>query len=659
MIDKLFEPQSIAVIGASRHPEKLGYQILDNIIKSGFKGEIYPVNPETGEILEKISFAKIMDIDQNIDLAIIIVPAPIVPQVLKECVAKKVSYVVIVSSGFAESGPEGKELQDEINRIIINSKTRVLGPNCLGFFNTANNLNATFAKQELTKGGVAAVFQSGALGVAALDWAKEYGFGFSKFVSLGNKMDLEESDILEYLTNDTETKVVALYLEQIANAPKFLKIAKAIAEKKPLVIIKGGTTAAGAKAAFSHTAAMVTSNKINEAIFSQANLIYGRTINEMINLIPILSFEPPPKGKNLGIITNAGGPGILAADMADRCGLKLAKLLDLTGTALAADYKTILDDFIQSNIYDSILVILTPQSMTEVEKTAQIIAENSKSSKPILVSFMGDKSVRKATEIFKKSSVPFFSEPQDAVKALSKVTKYWEKRENPSQDIKLSSATKFQLTDDPFDLISHYQIKTAESKFVEDFSEAQEAVKKIGYPVAVKNMAEGVHKYKAGKLVLNVASDEMLKKALAKVGLPVVVQKMIDSPFEIIIGSKREENIGTACPQRPAGLHGGRVLVFGWGGILTQDLNDISMRVITPEVSLTELDLDEMIKETRIGKVLIREKLDLEPIKDVLRKVAQLMTDFPEITELDLNPLKIKEGQAICIDVRYRVENRK
>lgn len=642
-MDKLFEPQSITVIGASRHPEKLGFQILENIINSGFSGDIFPVNPEAGEILGKICFAKVADIDRNIDLAIIIVPAKIVPQVLKECVEKKVSYVVIVSAGFSETGPEGKELQDEINKIIINSHTRVLGPNCLGFFNTANNLNATFAKQGLTQGGVAAVFQSGALGVAALDWAKEYGFGFSKFVSLGNKMDLEESDIMEYLINDAETKVVVLYLEQIANMSKFLRIAKELASKKPVVIIKGGTTPAGAKAAFSHTAAMVTSNKINEAIFSQANLIYGRTINEVINLIPILSFEPPPKGKNLGIITNAGGPGILAADMADHSGLKLIKLLDLTGTALAADYKIVLNDFIKNNIYNSVLVILTPQSMTEVEKTAKIITEFANVSKPIITSFMGDESVRSATEILKYASVPNFSEPQDGVRALSKVTKYWEKRENPSQDIKLSSATKFQLTDDPFSLISHYQIKIAESKFVESFSAAQEAVKKIGYPVAVKNMAEGEHKYRTGKLVLNVASDSMLKKALAKVGLPAVVQKMIDSPFEVIVGGKREKNIGT-------------VLLFGWGGILTQDLNDISMRVVTSEVSLTELDLDEMIKETRIGKVLIREKLDLEPIKDVLRKVAQLMIDFPEITELDLNPLKIKEGQAICIDVRYKVE---
>lgn len=645
MMKKLFNPQSIAVIGASRHEDKLGYQILKNIIDAGFTGKIFPVNPEAEEILSKKCFPTVIEISDQVDLAIIVVPKEIVPEILRQCVKKIVPYVVIITAGFAEKGLEGQKLQDEVKKIITNSQTRILGPNCLGLFNTENNLNATFAKQGLVKGNVSAVFQSGALGVAALDWAKQYGFGFSKFISLGNKMDLEESDMLEYLTNDPETRVIALYLEQIANPTKFLEIARNTAKEKPVIVLKGGTTSAGAEAAFSHTAAMVTPNKINEAIFSQANLINARTIDEMLNLIPILSYESPAKGKNLAIVTNAGGPGILATDAAIRAGLNLNKVLDLTGTALASDYKKALDEFIKSPTFDSILVILTPQSMTEVVETAKVVASFSKKSKPVIVSFMGNESVKEGIEIFKKESVPFFSEPQDAVKALAKAIKYWEKRETYAREIRKVKSEKLTLTDNPFDLISRYKIKVAESKLISDFSEAKLAAQKISYPVAVKNMAEGAHKYKSGKLVLNVTTDESLKKALVKVGLPAIVQKMIDSPFEVIVGGKFEKNIG-------------HVLTFGWGGILTQDLNDLSMRVISSEVNLTELDLDEMIKETRIGKVLMREKLDLEPIKDVLRKIVQLLSDFPEIVELDLNPLKIKEGQAICIDVRYKIGNK-
>lgn len=448
-MDKFFNPKSIAIIGASHHSEKLGYQVLENLIRAGFKGKIYPVNPQSGRILNLDVYPSVTRISDEIDLAVVIVPAKIVPEVLSECVKKHIPYAIVISAGFSEIGAKGKILQDEITDVIIKSSPlRVLGPNCLGIINTSNNLNTTFAAPQITKGNVAAVFQSGALGVALLDWAKTYEFGFSKFISLGNKIDLEESEILKYLENDEETKIIAMYLEQISNPKKFLQVAREVAAKKPVIILKGGTTKIGAHAAFSHTAAMVTPYLLNRAIFAQANLIVAQTIEEMLSFIQLLSCEPPARENKLGIITNAGGPAIITADIASRLGVQLPPVnpkiiskirkalpeisentnpLDLTGEALAESYKTALAAFVEDPSIASILVILTPQTMTEIDKTAQVLASFANIAKPIVASFLGDRMVASGIEILRKAKVPHYSDPEDAVKSLTKVTNYWKK----------------------------------------------------------------------------------------------------------------------------------------------------------------------------------------------------------------------------------------
>lgn len=660
-MDQLFNPQTIAVIGASRHPQKLGYQILENLIKCGYKGQIFPVNPEAGKILNLPSFQRITDITAAVDLAIIIVPAAIVPEVLSDCVKKKVPYVVIISAGFAEMGPEGKKLQDKIQGIIAKSETRILGPNCLGVFNTSTNFNATFAAPALLKGEVSAVFQSGALGVALLDWAAKYNFGFAKFISLGNKVDLEESEIIDYLANDPETKIIIMYLEEINHPLKFLDVCRRATEKKPVVILKGGTTNLGAKAAFSHTAAMVSSAQTTKAIFSQANLIVARTIEDMLNIIQVMNTEPQIWSRRILIITNAGGPGILATDMAARLRMELPEIdpksaenlkkvlskvasihnpLDLTGEAKAADYDAALDFALKNDNFSSVLVLLSPQTATEVEETANVLAKYSTAPKTIVASFLGDKAVAEGIEILSQAKVPHFEDPELAVFSLSKIAKYWENVWKKKYLIEIEPAgAEMAALSDPLQLIQHYNIPVPPAGYATTMDVADKIIARLGFPVAVKNVGKvGEHKARAGKIKLNIGDKTALEQAIRQVQFPVLIQRMVDFPFEVIVGAKRDEKLGI-------------ILTFGWGGVFVEDLDDLAARILP----LTEADLDEMIKETKIGKILVREKVDLSGIKNILIAVAQIMTDYVQISEIDLNPIKVNQNQAICVDARYKI----
>jgi acetyltransferase len=645
-LDKLFNPGSIAIIGASRHKEKLGYQILDNLIKSGYKGNIYPVNPEAEAILNIKTYKKITDINDSIDLALIVVPAQFVLEVLKECVNKNVAYAIIISSGFSEIGPKGEKIQKQIlEEIVGGSELRIVGPNCLGVINANTNLNLTFALPKLVKGGVSAVFQSGALGVALLDWANKYDFGFAKFVSLGNKVDIEESDIIEYLADDPETKIIALYVEEILKPSKFFQKARYVSNKKPIVILKGGTTPMGARAAFSHTAAMISPEHINRAIFSQANIISSKSIDEMLNIIQILSCEPPVRNRNLAIITNAGGPGILTTDAASKCGLQLpqsnkaANPMDLLGEAKAIDYDKALNYFTHDDSISSIFVLLTPQTSTEITETAETIAKYNQVTKPIIASFLGYNSVEQGIEILKKYKISHFDDPEEGVEALSKVIKYWEKyfAKKDLIDVKALDQPPSPLGD-ALELVDDNNIPIPPSGVATTIDVALKIVGRIGLPVAVKNVSKKyVHKYKAGKVILNVQSESYLKEAVRKVGYPVLIQRMVDSPFEVIVGAKRDPKIGT-------------MVTFGWGGIFAEDLSDISTRILP----ITEFDLDEMIRETKIGSIIIHEEIDLSAIKNIIINVCQLMSDHPEISELDLNPIKLTKDSAMCVDARYK-----
>lgn len=657
---KLFNPSSVAIIGASRHKEKIGYQILDNLIKSGYEGKIFPVNPSKESILNLKTYSSVSEVLDEIDLAVVVVPKEFVFEVLQECVKKYIPYAIIISSGFAEVGPKGREIQEKIkNEIIEKSNLRIIGPNCLGILNTNDNLNLTFAAPKLIDGGVSAVFQSGALGASLLDLAQKFEFGFAKFVSLGNKVDLEESEIIEYLANDDDTHVIALYVEEISKPLDFLKKAALAAKKKPVVILKGGVTSIGAKAAFSHTAAMVSPAHINRAIFSQTNLIVANTIDELLGIISILSCEPPVREKKLGIITNAGGPGILATDSASFHNFKLlqpdketlqkelphpdiaslANPLDLTGAADANDYEAALNYFLNNNDFSSILLLLTPQTATEIEKTADIISKNSHSSKPIISSFLGDRTVKNGIEILRRSHSPHFEEPSDGISALAKVIHYWQKREEKENIIDIAKRNQ-KNTNNIFalQLASDNNIAVAPFVLADTILEGSRAFQNLKKPLALKLISKDiVHKFKSGKVVLNISTEREFQDTASNLGMPLLVQEMIEAPIEVLVGTKRDERLGI-------------IITFGWGGIFTEDLKDISSRIWP----LTYNDLDEMIKETKIGQVLQKEKIDLKLLKEIIVNIIKIMLDYPTISEFELNPIKVSSKNVICVDARYK-----
>jgi len=585
------------------------------------------------------------------------VPAKIVENIIANCQKKNVKYAIIISSGFAEQGKSGKILQNRINDMLKDSPLRIIGPNCLGIINTDNNLNATFAAPKLIKGNVAAVFQSGALGAALLDWANEYNFGFSKFISLGNKIDIEESELIEYLAEDDDTKVIALYLEDIRDTKKFYSVCREASSQKPIIILKGGMTVIGAKAAFSHTAAMVTPRHIIKAVFSQSNLIVAKTIEDLLNLIQVLSWEPAATSKNIAIISNAGGPAILATDVASRCGLHLPKLheevlnnvlpeiassdnpIDLGGQASAKDYRKALDYCLNNKMISSIVGILTPQTSTEIEETAKVFASFNNAKKPIVVSFLGDRLVDKGISILKDAHVPHFDTPEEAVKALASSIKYWKKDKQNYHLIDFNSTNSNANCDNVYEVIENYNIPFAEFEIVNNFDEAIKISKNLGYPLVAKNISgKFVHKHKAGKVVLGINDNHSFKLALKKVSFPALIQKMINLPFEVIVGVKQD-------------IDAGAVLTFGWGGIYTEEVSDIAVR-ISP---LTLNDLDEMIKETKIGRILHRENIDLSVLKNIMIELLQISIDNPRILEIEINPIKLSFDKTICVDARMKV----
>lgn len=656
-MEYLFSPRSVAVIGASKHKEKLGFQIFANIVNGGYKGKIYPINPEATEILGLKAYPSILDTPTEIDLAVIIVPAPIVIEVVKQCLEKKVKYAVIISAGFSESGAHGHLLQEQLKKIVVGSSLRLVGPNCLGIFNTKINLNSTFAAPQITAGNVSAVLQSGALGVALLDIAKSANFGFAKFISLGNKIDLNESDILEYLAEDPDTKVIVLYLETITNLTKFVEICRQTSKNKPIVVLKGGMTKRGAKAAFSHTAAITSPAMITKAVFSQSNIIFTNTIEEMIDVLCLLSFLPSIPNNNLAILTNAGGPAILATDMACEIGLELPLIkekvkdelkialpkaasvsnpIDLAGDALAKDYQSALDILVKDENLGSILCILTPQTTTQIPQTAETIVKF-KNKKSIITSFIGAETVRPGIEILNKNKIPHFSDPSLALLALKKVADYHHRVLHADTPIRFSEPKiKFELGD-PLALIKNYRIPLPPTIEANSKNEALKLVKKLHFPVVVKGNAKfGEHKFKAGKVVLNVSGEKSLEDAIDKVGLPVIVQQMIKAPYEVIVGAKRDQENGIA-------------ITFGWGGVFVEDIKDLSVRVLP----LTEYDLCQMISETKIGKVLLSENINLTALKNIIINMARIMNDFPTITEMDLNPVMISEKETFAVDCRY------
>jgi len=699
-VKALFKPKSVAVIGASREPGKVGYVVLKNIIESGYRGEIYPVNPRAEKILGLSAYKSILEVSSDVDLAVIVVPAQAVLDVMEECGKKSVKYAVVISAGFKEIGGDGVEREKKLIEIARKYGVRVVGPNCLGIMDLHTPLNATFASTPGVKGGVAFISQSGALLSAILDWAPRVGVGFSKIVSLGNKADLNEVDFLAYLGEDPETKVVLLYLESIDQGKRFVEIGSIVTRKKPVILLKGGITEAGARAALSHTGAMAGGVTALRAALRKAGIIQVSTVSELFDMAIAFNSQPIPVGSRIGIVTNAGGAGVVVSDLLVSRGLKLAEFskhtieylrstlppvasvynpVDVIGDARADRYRVAIEALLRDPNVSALLVILTPQVITEPEETAKVIVELSRRypSKPILAVFIGGERVEKAVRILVENNIPIYDMPERAVAAILGLTEYSEIRERLERAVErveifdvdregalvIIEEAKRQnrrvlLEHEAKEVVKHYGIPIAPTKLAVNEERAVEIARKLGYPVVVKIASPDItHKSDIGGVVVGLKSDEEVIEAFrtvilnAKRYVPaatiqgVVVQKMVPKGREVIIGATKDPVFG-------------HILMFGLGGVYVELFKDVSFRL----APLSLREAREMVTETKAYALLRgfrgEPPADINALVNVLLRVSKLVTDIPQIVEMDINPLFVyEEGVgAIAVDVRIIIE---
>jgi len=698
VVSDLFSPKSLAVIGASRNPAKVGHTILRNIVESGYKGRVYPVNPKADEILGLKCYKSVLDIPDDVDLVVITVPAQIVLDVAEECGEKGVKYLVVISAGFKEIGGEGVDREKELINIGRKYGMRILGPNCLGFIDTFTPLNATFAAVTPKKGRIAFISQSGALITAILDWSIRRGLGFSKIVSLGNKADLDEVDFIQAIGQDRNTKVILLYVESIEKGRRFIEVARQVSKVKPIVVIKGGITEAGAKAAMSHTGAMAGSFTSYRVAFKKSGVLAASTLSELFDYAMAFSNQPIPAGKKIAIITNAGGPGILTTDLSVKYGLSLAgfsmvtinklrsKLppaaaiynpVDVLGDARADRYEFAIDTVLSDENVDGLIIILTPQAMTEPVETAKVIVKMHRKypDKPVVAAFIGGDIVQEAVKMLIEHGIPCFDLPERAVVAMSGLCMYREfleffekivekqvkfydvdfERARRIIDKARSEGRKVLLEVEAKELVRAYGIPAPITVLVKTEDEAVEAANKMGYPVVLKVASPQIlHKTDIGGVVLNINSDDEVREAfrtiLSRVRrfahratlYGITVQKMVPKGREVIVGITKDPTFG-------------HLIMFGSGGIYANILKDVSFR-LTP---ITPDEAKDMVRETKAYAMLkgVRGEppADVASVINVLLRLNQLVQDIPEIVEMDINPLFVYEEGEGCIALDVKV----
>ncbi len=697
----LFEPRSIAVIGASRRPEAVGYAILNNLISGGFKGKIFPVNPKADEICGVPCFASVKAIPEAIDLALIIVPNTAVPATLKESGEKGAQAAVIISAGFREIGGEGIQLEAEIKKIAQDLHIPVLGPNCLGLINTdpAVAINASFSRTMPRAGNIAFLSQSGALCAAILDYAKGKHIGFSKFVSLGNKTDVHELDMLRYLKNDAATNVILMYLEDLVNGRAFIdtvrEITGEISPTKPILAIKSGRTPQGAKAASSHTGSLMGSDEVYDAIFLQAGVLRVDSVEEMFNFAIGFANQPLPRSGRVAIVTNAGGPGIMATDACVRYGLEMATLapatiqklktalpvtasfsnpVDVIGDARHERYEAALQAVAHDPNVDGIIVILTPQAMTDIEDIAKVIVSLDKQTdKTILTCFMGIVDVSPGVKILEENHIPHYSFPEDAARTLGAMVRYQQWTHRPRTAVKnfkvhtktvneilakaIQNQISFLTVDQSMAVLEAYEFPVLPYQLARSEAEAVQFSKKIGYPVAMKIVSRGIsHKFDLGGVRLGLETEAQVQTAyrqmLQQVGRAsgakidgVLIQAMAQKGWEVILGMKRDP-------------HFGPILMFGIGGIYVETLRDVTFR-LAPIRTHGARRMVESIRTFSLLKGMRGQKpSDIQKIMECLERLSQLSCAHPEILEIDINPLIVyPEGAGAAVaDARIVVD---
>jgi len=677
MLDKLFNPRTVAVVGATPKEGKVGNTILKNLLASGTGLlSIYAVNPRYDRIQGLKCYPSLSEIQGNIDLAVIAIPAEGVPNVLEQCAERGVENVVVISAGFKEVGCEGAVLESELVKIAKEHKLNIVGPNCLGIINTHANLNATFGKTVPDKGSIAFLSQSGAFALAVIDWAKVEKVGFSKIVSLGNKAVLDECHFLEYLDKDPDTAVVAMYLEDVSEGSRFMRVVREVSRTKPVVVMKSGMTEAGAKAASSHTGSIAGSVEAYRAAFAQAGIVEATSIQELFDFSLTLSRIQRIKG-GIAIVTNSGGPGVMAADAIEESGLELTAFeretmeklhplqlansynpIDVRGDATTDKFGTALSIVAEDGYVGAIIAILSPTAPIEFDKAGNyVMAINAK--KPVIPVFMGGETVMSAVEELKKHGIANYFDPVRAVKSLKAVKDYEERQKRVFEPPPHFNVDTGQIREQlrhklGFELLKAYGIPIPAYGKAETADEALDIADKIGYPVAMKILSPDIiHKTDVGCVKLNV-NREAVKESFFEIMRRgeklttarriegVLVQQMVAGGKEVIIGMKRDR-------------HFGPLLMFGLGGIYVEVFRDVSFRIAPLSMS----DAKEMIKNVRAYRILhgVRGEpmSDIDSLVNVLLRFSQLCVEFPDILEADLNPIKVFEYGKGCYVVDFKM----
>ena len=701
-LDKIFNPKTVAIIGASDVEGSVGYSIVKNFAQGGYAGKVYFVNVRKPEILGIKTYPAVGQIPESIDLALIATPAKTVPDVMVECGKANVKGVIIVSAGFKETGPEGKALEDKISEVAKQYGIRVIGPNCIGVIRPRTNLNATFLDKVPKSGNIAFLSQSGALGSAILDWAIHENIGFSNFVSVGSMIDVDFGDLIDYFGSDPKTKSILMYIEGITEARKFMSAARHFARTKPIIVVKSGKFSESAKAAASHTGSLSGEDGIYDAAFKRAGVVRVSEIADLFNAAEVLGTQPLPKGSNLAIITNAGGPGVMATDSLIGFGGHLAKLsqktidslnavlppfwshgnpIDVLGDAKADRYKAAVDAALNDDNVDGLLIIFTQQAVSESVEIAKSIVELVRSkpyqNKTILTSFMGFGAVQEANNILNANNIPTYSTPEQALKTYMYMYHYqrsidllYETPEELPVDasppkrpimVILRNAAfegrEILTEDEAKKVLKYYNFPVVRTAVANNVDEAVAFAAEMGYPVVLKILSpQIVHKSDAGGVILNVNSAKEVRDAFelliqrataynpnAQI-IGVTVQPMVEKKgHEVIIGGKTDPVFGP-------------VILFGMGGVGVELFKDCSIAL--PPLNTTLIR--RMMEETKVYRLLKGYRgsspVDLKRLDETILMFSQLLVDFPQIKEIDINPMLISEKEASILDARIVID---
>jgi acetyltransferase len=694
MLDPLLRPRSVAVVGASRPPGKVGHAVVANLVEGGFEGAVYPVNPRGDEILGRPCHRTLAEIEDHVDLCVIAVPPAAVKEAVEKALAARVGAITVLTAGFKEVGDEGAAREREIAELCRRRKVPLMGPNCLGLINAHHNLNATFAPVMPPAGNISVISQSGALCVAILDAAASEGLGLATTVSLGNKADLDEVDFLEALAEDPDTKVVVGYLESIDNGEEFLKTAQETAANKPVVVLKVGITASGAKAASSHTGSLAGADIAYGAAFKRSGVIRAESFEALFDFGRAFAMQPLPAGKRVTVITNAGGPGIMAADAAELAGLTLpvpdaatadelrahlpatasiGNPVDVIGDADPERYLAALRILQASDSTDAIVVIATPQNMTQPVELARRLAAEHEGSKPLLTAFLGGAQVEEARQLLTSLGIPNYPSPERAMEALKAMTDYAAWRSRPPRVVTHYPVNRRRIDRllrwhrrmglqqigevEAKEILRAYDFRLPAGQLVESAEQAVEVAERIGYPVVLKIVSPDIiHKSDAGGVRLNLASADQVRDAFdllmlrASRRMPnarirgALVEAMGRRGREVILGMTRDPQFGP-------------MLMFGLGGIFVEVMKDVTFHL----APITADEARQMLQGTRSYALLKGARgespVDLDAIAAGLQRISQLSTDYPEILELDINPYIVGGvgGGAYVADARMTI----